>query len=116
MRANDKSVNEMRKSERIDVTDVVRVIDKPTGQEIGQLVNISEEGIMIMGSQPIAENSIMQLSLVFDSESSPHADISIGVESLWSQSSSEDANYWTGFYIIDISEQDQQRIRDMTRA
>lgn len=116
MRANDKSVNEMRKSERIDVTDVVRVIDKPTGQEIGQLVNISEEGIMIMGSQPIAENSIMQLSLVFGSESNPQSDISIGVESLWSQSGSEDTNYWTGFYIIDISEQDQQRIRDMARA
>ena len=89
MRANDKSVEEMRKSERIDVTEVVRVIDKPSGQEIGQLVNISEEGIMIMGSQPIAENSIMQLSLVYGDA----PEMSIGVESLWSQSGSEDTNY-----------------------
>ena len=111
MRANDKSIEEMRKSERIAITEVVRVIDKPSGQEIGQLVNISEEGIMIMGSQPIAENSIMQLSLLFDGE----PEMSIGVESLWSQSSGE-ASHWTGFYIIDISEQDQQRIRDMASA
>ena len=112
MRANDKSAEEMRKSERIDVTEVVRVIDKPSGEEIGQLVNISEEGIMIMGSQPIAENSIMQLSLVYGDA----PEMSIGVESLWSQSGSEDTNYWTGFYIIDISEEDQQRIRDMANT
>ena len=111
MRANDKSVEEMRKSERIDVTEMVRVIDKPSGQEIGRLVNISEDGIMIMGSQPIAENSIMQLSLVYDDA----PEMSIGVESLWSQSSGE-TSHWTGFYIIDISEEDQQRIRDMANA
>ena len=113
MRANDKAAKEMRKTERFDVTGVVRIIDKPTGRDIGQLVNISEEGIMIMGSQPIEDNSIMQLSLVFGSGSDNKPDMSIGVESLWSNSSGEDAKYWTGFYIIDISEQDKQRIRAM---
>jgi hypothetical protein len=109
MPANDKATSEMRKTERFDVTDVVRVIDKPTGLDIGQLVNISEEGIMIMGSEHIADNSIMQLTLVFDGK----PDIKLGVESLWSHSGSEDAHYWTGFFIIDISEQDQERIDHM---
>ncbi|MGB5260599.1 MAG: PilZ domain-containing protein [Gammaproteobacteria bacterium] len=112
MQANDKATREMRKKERFDVTDVVRVIDKPTGRDIGQLVNISEDGIMIMGSEPIAENSIMQLSLVFDGK----PDIKLGVESLWSNSSGKDASYWTGFYIIDISAQDQERISHMLTA
>ena len=113
MRANDKAAKEMRKTERFDVTGVVRIIDKPTGRDIGQLVNISEEGIMIMGSEPIVDNSIMQLSLIFDSSPDSNPEISIGVESLWSHSGGEDANYWTGFYIIDISEQGRKRIRNM---
>ena len=113
MHANDKSVKEMRKTERFDVTAVVRIIDIPTGRDIGQLVNISEEGIMMLGSQPIPENSIMQLALVFDCESGSTPDINIGVESLWSQSSAEESSHWTGFLIIDISEQDQERIRNM---
>ncbi len=116
MHANDKSVKEMRKTERFDITVVVRIIDIPTGRDIGQLVNISEEGIMIMGNEPIADNSIMQLSLVFDSSSGSIPDISIGVESLWTQSSSDDANYWTGFYIIDISEQDAERVKNMVSS
>ena len=116
MRTNDKAAKEMRKTERFDVTGVVRIIDKPTGRNIGQLVNISEEGIMIMGSELIAENSIMQLTLVFDSSSDSMPEISIGVESLWSHSGGEDAKYWTGFYIIDISEQDREHIRNMVSA
>jgi hypothetical protein len=116
MRANDKAAKDMRKTERIDVTGVVRIIDKPTGRDIGQLVNISEDGIMIMGSESIADNSIMQLTLVFDSSSDSKPEISIGVESLWSHSSGEDAKYWTGFYIIDISEQDRERIRNMVSS
>jgi hypothetical protein len=113
MQSNQKSVKDMRKNERFDVTDVVRIIDKPSGRDIGQLVNISEDGIMMHGTQPIPENSIMQLALVFDCESGSTPDINIGVESLWSQTSSEDSNHWTGFFIIDISEQDQERIRNM---
>jgi hypothetical protein len=113
MQSNQKSVKDMRRKERFDITDVVRVIDKPSGRDIGQLVNISEEGIMILGSQAIPENSIMQLALVFDCESGSTPDINIGVESLWSNSSTEDSSHWIGFYIIDISEQDQKRIRNM---
>lgn len=113
MQTNQKSIKDMRKKERANVTGVVRIIDKPSGRDIGQLVNISEEGIMILGTRPIAENSIMQLALVFDCESGSTPDINIGVESLWSHSSTENSNHWTGFYIIDISEQDQERIRNM---
>ena len=75
------------------------------------ILNLGVEGIMIMGSQPIAENSIMQLSLVYGDAPA----MSIGVESLWSQSSGE-ASHWTGFYIIDISEDDLRRIRDMANT
>ena len=111
MSTHEKAVKDMRKSERFDVSEVVRIIDKPSGRDIGKLVNISEDGIMIVGMQAIAENSIMQLSLVFDGESGRTPDIEIGVESLWSHTGTDESTYWTGFYIIDISEQDRERIK-----
>lgn len=113
MSTNDKAVKDMRKRERVDVTEVVRIFDRPSGKDIGQLVNISEEGIMIMGARAIAENSIMQLSLVFNSDTGDKPDMNIGVESLWSHTGSDEAQFWTGFYIIDISDQDLARIREM---
>lgn len=113
MSANDKAAKEMRKSERFDVTEIVRVIDVPTGQEIGRLVNISGAGIMIHGTRKIEENSIMQLSLLFETGTDQAEKIDIGVESLWTQTSGDKTQYWTGFCIIDISERDQARIMKM---
>ena len=110
MSANDKATREMRKSERFAVTGIVRVIDVPSSQEIGQLVNISQEGLMVLGTRKIAENSIMQLSLVMELPGGDQQSISIGVESLWTQASGDNSQHWTGFCIIDISEQDRQRI------
>ncbi|MDX1696633.1 MAG: PilZ domain-containing protein [Thiohalobacterales bacterium] len=113
MSANDRAAREQRKSERFAVTGIVRVIDVPTGQEIGQLVNISQEGLMILGTRKIPESSIMQLSLVGESADGGQQSISIGVESLWSQASNDNTQHWTGFCIIDISEQDRQRMMEL---
>ena len=112
MSTSDKAAREQRKSERFAVSDIVRVIDVPTDQEIGQLVNISQDGLMILGTREIAENSIMQLKLMFESAHGKQEPISIGVESLWTQTSGEGSQHWTGFCIIDISEQDRLRLED----
>ena len=47
----------------MEVSEVIRVIDRQTEANLGRLVNISEEGFMLLGSQPIAEDNILQLAL-----------------------------------------------------
>ncbi|MGB5179380.1 MAG: PilZ domain-containing protein [Gammaproteobacteria bacterium] len=115
MKATETEVKEHRSKNRIEVSEVIQVIDRQTGNTIGQLVNISEEGLMLQGPEPVPENGIYQLSLEFDANSASAADgpLMIGVESLWCHSSSDQAQHWSGFYIIDISEQDLQRIRQL---
>jgi hypothetical protein len=110
----ENPVQEMRSHERVEVSEVIRVIDRQTGADLGQLVNISEEGFMLLGSQPVAENSILQLSLEFETGPYTASPILIGVESLWCHSSSDQTQYWAGFYIIDISDEDLQRVRHLT--
>jgi hypothetical protein len=105
---------DMRKYDRVEVSRPITATDRQTGRELGQLVNFSDEGIMLMGNEPVAENSILQLSLSFDSESDNEEPILLGVESLWCHSSDDKSHHWNGFFIIDISEQDLERLHALT--
>lgn len=109
----EKSIQEMRNHNRVEVSEVIRVINRQTGAELGRLVNISEEGFMLLGSQSVPEDNILQLSLEFESGNNT-APILIGVECLWCHSSSDQTQYWAGFYIIDISDEDLERVRHLT--
>jgi len=115
MKSTDTATQDNRSHDRIEISEVIRVINRQTGDSIGQLVNISEEGLMLQGPDPIPENGIYQLSLEFEADSASAADgpLMIGVESLWCHSSSDQAQHWSGFYIIDISEHDLQRIQQL---
>ena len=110
----EKSIQEMRNHNRVEISEVIRVINRQTGADLGQLVNISEEGFMLLGSQSVPEDSIFQLALEFESGNNNTAPILIGVECLWCHSSSDQTQYWAGFYIIDISDEDLERVRHLT--
>lgn len=117
MNANETVMKDKRGHDRIEVSEVIQVVDRHSGNTIGQLVNISEEGLMLQGPALVPENNIYQLSLEFEADSVNAADgpLMIGVESLWCHSASDQAQHWSGFYIIDISEQDLVRIRQLVR-
>ena len=114
MSTSENSCQEMRQHNRMEVSKVIRVIDRQTGTFLGRLVNLSEEGFMLLGPQPINENNILQLSLEFDSGAGATNPILVGAESLWCHSSNDQAQYWTGFFIIDISDKDHERVRHLT--
>ncbi len=110
----ETSYQEMREHDRVEVSEVIRVIDRKTGTVLGHLVNISEDGFMLQGPQPINEDNILQLSLEFDPEVSDADPILIGAESLWCHSSNDQTQHWSGFFIIDISDEDNERIKHLT--
>ena len=110
----ENSFQEMRGHHRMEISGVIQVIDRQTGNVLGQLVNISEEGFMVLGPQPITENNILQLSLEFSSGANAADPILVGAESLWCHSSNDQAQYWTGFFIIDISDKDHERVMHLT--
>jgi hypothetical protein len=114
MSAFENSFQEMRGHDRVEISEVIRVTDTQTGSVLGQLVNISEEGFMLLGTQAVPEDNIFQLSLEFQTEDSDAGPVLIGVESLWCHASSDQTQYWSGFYIIDISDVDLERVKHLT--
>ena len=113
MSINETQFRDMRKQVRIDVSGAVRVMDRQENRDIGKLANISEDGLMLLMTQPVTESTILQLSLEFVNMDGDKTPLHIGVESLWCNKGSDENQFWAGFYIIDISEQDLERIRNM---
>jgi len=69
MSTNDTAVQEHRGHQRIEVSEIIKVVDRQTGNTVGQLVNISTDGLMLLSPEPVPENSIFQLSLEFSADS-----------------------------------------------
>ena len=108
MSSSNARTGDMRRSQRLQVSGTIRAIDRRTRDEVGKIVNISADGIMLLGEQPVEENSILELVLVYGEAGTET--IAVGVESLWCHSSDDQRRFWSGHYIIDISEPDLERL------
>jgi len=102
---------DMRREDRLPVSHEIRAIDRTTGIELGRVVNISSDGIMLLGVHPVMEHSILELALEF--RDSAAGTIAVGVESLWCHSNDDRSMFWSGHFIIDISAQDLERLLGM---
>ena len=96
-------MHEKRKLPRTAADANILVQDVNTGHHLGRVVNLSNEGIMLIGSEPVERNLIFQLELALESPHRGHKSLRCGVESLWSSKAHQGGHYWTGFHIIDIS-------------
>lgn len=86
---------------RVEISVVARngVDDEP----LGKLVNIHEEGLMIMSEGPLQTESIYQLELILDSPIDSQNTIPLVADCLWQSPASSDGSYWVGFKIVEVS-------------
>ena len=97
-------MTEQRKSPRKIANEVLEVYDQITGAQLGKVVNISAEGLMLLSDQQIETGSVYQLDLKLTRLINQHSRISFGAEAIWSTEAAQPDSYWTGFRMIDISE------------
>ncbi|MEZ5436013.1 MAG: PilZ domain-containing protein [Pseudomonadales bacterium] len=112
-----------RKHPRHNLRDVVRVVDKATGQSIGSVANLSLEGLMLVNNAPLHVDCIYQLSVCVDGSVLGEADnktveLHLGVDCLWNSpaSSVTAAAYWSGCQIIDVADEDLVVIQHLIDA
>lgn len=112
MTANTEPADK-RHAHRVTIPEHPQVVDAHTGGLLGQLVNLSSDGLMLAGNQCIACNTVWQMRIplvVGDSRKI----ISVGAESLWCEDANGSGLFWTGFHIIDISADDQKTVDSIT--
>ena len=107
-------MHENRVNPRTRVNERILVEDLNSGQIMGNLVNISAGGLMLLSEIPLAPNRLFQLNLKLPAPIDGVADIEFGAECLWVQDGSDtNSPSWAGFQIIDITEQGSQLISQL---
>ncbi len=102
--------NERRKHNRNKLDQLMELFDVSTDSRLGTLVNISLDGIMVLSPSPVPLNKVWQLKVALPSETKDGKTLILGVESLWCDSAPNVDLYWSGFQIIDISDEDLEWI------
>jgi c-di-GMP-binding flagellar brake protein YcgR len=98
-------MQEHRVSARRRVNEKIQITDANTGELIGNLVNISAGGLMLLSQAPLTPNRLFQLSLTLPAPINNIPVVEFGAECLWVQDDTETSGpCWAGFQIIDISD------------
>jgi hypothetical protein len=106
-------MKEKRKTPRKIADDVLEVSDQHTGTKLGQMVNISAEGLMLISNEPFTAGSVYEMDLKLPRLLKGHSKVSFGAEVVWSMPASQPGSHWSGFRIIDLSEDDVLTIDDL---
>lgn len=105
-----------RRKPRKQPSQVIEIHDIRTGDILGQLANITTEGLMLIGPKPIEPNTLFQLRMPLPEPADDIRTIDFGVESLWNQAAGNSDRYWSGFHIIDISPENIAAIENMSEG
>jgi len=102
MKNKANKTNDQRKLTRVSIPDHPQIFDAHSGAAVGQLVNISIEGLMMMSPSAVNPGMLLQLRIPLQCNKGV-IEVVIGAESLWCDETDESGACWTGLHIIDIS-------------
>lgn len=103
MTAAQTDYSNQRKHQRVYLSTDVAVFDVLSGERVGEIVNITIEGLMLVMHKEANAGSIYQLALTLPHNVDGHKVINIGADCLWCSPSSVAGHHWAGFQIIDAS-------------
>ncbi len=95
---------EYRKSKRVKPHIAIDIIDMIVGTSLGEVLNISTDGLLLSAKRQITVGEMFQTEWHFAARGLKN--ISVGLECLWSETQYTNVCL-CGFFIIDISEADQ---------
>lgn len=103
-RTGDQALSEQhRKLERRELGTAILIRNSMSGDSIGELVNLTVEGLMIISDQEMSTNSIFQFSLEVPDGANNTTSVELGVDCLWSRPAENFNRHWSGYQIIDAS-------------
>lgn len=98
---------DQRRAPRLEILESLNVKDVRDGEVLGQLANISSEGLMLVSQRPLSIGRSYRLIIPLAVEGIQDARIEVTAESLWCEDVNNSGTYWTGFHITAISAADQ---------
>ena len=102
---------ENRRSRRKPPRQGIAVTDSLTGKTIGQVGNLSSDGMLLIADHAIADDALFQFNFELP-ETDPPRRIEVGVHEQWGEPANTQGQYWAGFRIIDIGREDLKALDD----
>lgn len=103
-------MNDIRRNPRKPVDDHLPVQNTITNQPMGRIGNLSIDGMMLIQNRPPRDDALYQVSFPLPDAHGRTQPIEIGIHETWTEDASVPGQIWSGFEIIDIAENDRQRL------
>jgi len=110
-------MHEQRRHPRFDLADEgwrATLTDQVTGESLGEVVNLSLGGMMVLGPAALQAEHLYQIELVATGPRGQAESFSAGVLALWATPAGRPGTSWTGFEIIDIGTEERERLAALT--
>lgn len=104
-------MQEFRRARRRKASGQIPVTDVMTGQVVGHIGNLSESGMLLLASQPLANDALYQFRFPLDCGNGQPVPIEIGAHLLWSDQASAPGQQWIGFRFIGLGDRSVRLLR-----
>ncbi|MBD3345320.1 MAG: hypothetical protein GF401_09690 [Chitinivibrionales bacterium] len=95
----DEMAKNMRKLERIQLSDQLPVINKETQQHMGSLIDINAHGLKIMSQFETNLGSVYKINIILPGECIYGETLELNIKSIWCNPDHDSSNFFTGFEI-----------------
>jgi len=104
-------MKDRRKDRRRQLYLYLKIYDKATSASLGNLVDISTRGIMVLTEQPLPENTLYHLRMVLPGNIMAQEEFIFDAVSRWSHIDTINPEYFnTGFRFVGLSPADESLI------
>jgi hypothetical protein len=110
---------EKRRHRRIELAGSgwrARLIDQLSDRTLGEVVNLSPAGMMLLSGEEIAVGALFQVTCIASDNSDQEQRFDAGVSVLWRSEANQKPGYWAGLQIIDLDNASRERLLGIAMA
>ena len=105
-------MNEKRRLPRKRPDVALHVTDAMTGEVVGHIGNLSQEGMLLLAQRPIVDDALYQFMFQLPDVHGRLHPIEVGVHEQWSRPGTMRGQTWVGFRFVDIHPDDEATLTE----
>jgi len=106
-------MSEKRKFDRIHLVHYLRMFDRKTGQLIGNLVDLTSEGLQLISEIPIKPGKLLEIRMDFPEEVDGQREMLLNAEAIWCDHKLDPDLFSVGCHLLPVTPTQVTIIRDL---